>query len=107
VYDEFRNYSIVTTEGKRSAASVAVVRTPLYGYWSVQAMRWRDPPAIQNPTSTQTVKGRKYMLFYQGSQLHMVAWRAHGALYWVLNTLDNQLSSDLMLGLATSFKLVK
>ena len=103
-YDEWRNYSIETTEGKHSAASVAVVQTSQYGFWSIQAMRWQDPPAIQNPNTTQTIGGRKFMLFYQGDHLHMVAWREHGTLYWVLNTLDNQLSNDLMLGLAASCK---
>ena len=28
----------------------------------------------------------------------MMAWKEHGTLYWVLNTLDNQLSNDLMTG---------
>ncbi|HEY5168663.1 MAG TPA: LCP family protein [Thermoleophilia bacterium] len=106
-YDEWRNYSVETTDGKRSAASVAVVQTSQYGYWSIQAMRWQDPPAIQNPNSTQTIDGRKFMLFYQGDHLHMVAWKEHGTLYWVLNTLDNQLSNDLMLGLAASCEPVK
>ena len=106
-YDQFRNYSIKTTAGKRSAASVAVVSTSAGGYWSIQAMRWMDPPAIQNPNSTQVVDGQEYMLFYQGDNLHMVAWKSGNALFWVLNTLDNQLSNDLMLGLATSFKPVK
>ena len=106
-YDEWRNYSIETTDGKHAAASVAVVQTPQYGYWSIQAMRWSDPPAIEHPNSTQTVDGRKFMLFYQGDHLHMVAWKEHGTLYWVLNTLDNQLSNDLMLGLAASCEPVK
>jgi len=106
-YDEFRSYSIKTTEGKRVAAAVAVISTPLYSYASVQAMRWLDPPAIEHPNATQSVKGTEYMLFYQGSHLHMVAWKRRGTLYWVLNTLDNQLSNDLMMGLATSFKPVK
>ena len=106
-YDEWRNYSIETTDGKHSAASVAVVETPQYGYWSIQAMRWPDPPAIEHPNSTQTIAGRRFMLFYQGDNLHMVAWKEHGTLYWVLNTLDNQLSNDLMLGLAASCKPVK
>ena len=57
-YDEWRNYSIETTDGKRSAASVAVVQTSQYGYWSIQAMRWQDPPAIENPNGTQTIGGR-------------------------------------------------
>ena len=106
-YDQWRNYSVETTEGKHSAASVAVVQTSQYGFWSIQAMRWQDPPAIQNPDSTQTIKGRKFMLFYQGDHLHLVAWKEHATLYWVINTLDNQLSNDLMLGLASSCKPVK
>lgn len=106
-YDEFRPYGIKTTEGKRSAAAVAVVNTPMGGYWSIQAMRWLDPPAIQNPNSTQVVAGQEYMLFFQADHLHMVAWKRNSTLYWVLNTLDNQLSNDLMVGLATSFKPVK
>ncbi|HEY5388875.1 MAG TPA: LCP family protein [Thermoleophilia bacterium] len=106
-YDEFRSYGIKTTKGKRSAAAVAVVSTPTGGYWSIQAMRWMDPPAIQNPNSTQTIAGQQYLLFYQADHLHMMAWKRNGTLYWVLNTLDNQLSNDLMVGLATSFKPVK
>jgi LCP family protein required for cell wall assembly len=106
-YDQWRNYSVETTDGKHSAASVAVVQTSQYGYWSIQAMRWQNPPAVQNPGSTQTIKGRKFMLFYQGDHLHMVAWREHSTLYWVINTLDNQLSNDLILGLAASCKPVK
>jgi LCP family protein required for cell wall assembly len=106
-YDQFRNYNIETTEGKRSAASVAVVQTSQYGFWSIQAMRWLDPPAIENPSAKQRIGGRTYMLFYQSEKLHMVAWKERGTLYWVLNTLDNQLSNDLMMGIAKSCKPVK
>jgi len=107
VYDEFRKYSVPNLDGKGTRAAVAVARTPLGGYWSVQALRWTDPPAIEDPSDVRTIRGTEYMLFYQGDHLHMVAWKAHGALYWVLNTLDNQLSNDVMLGLATSCKPVK
>jgi LCP family protein required for cell wall assembly len=106
-YDQFRAYRIKSTQGRRSAAAVAVVATPIGGYWSIQAMRWMDPPAIQNPNSTQVIAGQEYLLFYRADHLHMVAWKRNGTLYWVLNTLDNQLSNDLMMGLATSFKPVK
>jgi hypothetical protein len=70
-------------------------------------MRWQNPPAIANPGATRTIRGRKYMLFYQGDHLHMVAWKERGTLYWVLNTLDNELSNDVMMGIATSCKPVK
>jgi LCP family protein required for cell wall assembly len=106
-YDEFRVYSITSTEGKRSAAAVASVRTPSGGYWSIQAMRWLDPPGIQNPSGRQMIDGTEYLLFYEGQHLHMVAWQRNKTLYWVLNTLDNELSNDLMLGLATSSKPVR
>jgi LCP family protein required for cell wall assembly len=106
-YDQFRAYSITSTEGKRSAAAVASVRTSDAGYWSIQAMRWLDPPAIQNPSSRQMVGDTEYLLFYEGQRLHMVAWQRNKTLYWVLNTLDNELSEKVMLGLATSFKPVR
>jgi hypothetical protein len=107
VYDEFRHYSIPDTQRHNSRAAVVVAKTPLGGYWSVQTMRWTDPPAIQNPNDVQVINGQRYMLFYQSDHLHMVAWKKNGTLYWVLNTLDNQLTNDVMLGLATSFKPVK
>jgi len=107
VYEEFRKYAIPNLKGKPTRAAVAVAKTPMGGYWSVQTRRWLDPPAIESPNAVQKIKGRKYMLFYQGDRLHMVAWRRNGTLFWVLNTLDNQLSNDVMLGLATSFVPVK
>ena len=106
-YDQFRAYGVRTTHGRRSLAAVAVVTTPSGGYWSIQAMRWLDPPAIANPNATQTLGGTDYMLFYQGAHLHMVAWERDRTLYWIINSLDNELSNDLMMGLATSFKPVK
>lgn len=106
-YDEFRSYTIKDTDGKRYPAAVAVVETTDGDYWDIQAMRWTDPPAIKDPTTTETIDGRNYMLFYQGDNLHMIAWRENGVLFWVLNSLDNKLSNDVMLGLATSFKPVK
>lgn len=107
VYDEYYAYRLTTAEGKKYAAAVAVVKTPRWGYWSIQAMRWLNPPAIQNPSSKEIVNGVEYLHFYEGNRLHMVAWKRNKTLYWVLNTLDNQLSNDLMRDLALSFKPVK
>jgi polyisoprenyl-teichoic acid--peptidoglycan teichoic acid transferase len=106
-YDQFRSYGVKTTHGRRSPAAVAVVSTPSGGYWSIQTLRWMDPPAIAHPNATQTIGGTAYMLFFQADHLHMVAWKRNGTLYWIINTLDNELSNDLMMGLATSFKPVK
>lgn len=106
-YDEFRAYSLADTDGRRSAAAVAVARTPSGGYWSIQTMRWLNPPAIANPSGTQTLGGTDFLLFHQGTRLHMVAWKRNKTLYWILNSIDNELSNETMLGLARSFKPVQ
>ena len=101
-----------TTPSRRPTASTPPPRSPSSRRRSTAtgasrrcAGRIRRPS--RTPTATQTIGGRKFMLFYQGDHLHMVAWKEHGTLYWVLNTLDNQLSNDLLLGLAASCEPVK
>ena len=54
-----------------------------------------------------TVHGIRYLEFYNGTQLHMVAWKTAGTLYWVSNTLDNEIASNAMMALALSFTGVK
>ena len=49
----------------------------------------------------------RYLQFYNGDQLHMVAWQIRRHLIWVSNTLDNEISNDAMMALATSFTRVK
>ena len=100
----FRAYAIKTPSGNRAAAiAVGTVGGPISTeYWGVQAMHWSDPPAIADPSSTHTIAGRTYKLYYQDAALHMVAWQENGDTYWVINTLDNLLSNKLMLTLAKS-----
>ena len=103
----FRAYSVETPDKRHVKAAIAVgtVTGGLWDtteYWGVQAIAWADPPAIAHPNATRTIAGRRYLLFYQGTRLHMVAWREHGATYWVINTLDDLLSNHLMLALAES-----
>ena len=103
----FRAYSVETPDKRHVKAAIAVgtVTGGLWDtteYWGVQAIAWADPPAIAHPNATRTIAGRRYLLFYQGTRLHMVAWREHGATFWVINTLDDLLSNHLMLALAES-----
>jgi len=101
-----RTYTIPT--GRHNAAALVVVGTTTSGgYWHIEETRWTNPPAIASPDAVRTIKGVKYMQFYVGAQLHMVAWKTAGNLYWVSNTLDNELGNDTMMALATSFTRVK
>ena len=101
-----RTYSLPTGHGN-AAAAVAVGTTTSGGYWQIEEMHWTDPPAIASPDVTKTVNGTRYLLFYNGTQLHMVAWKVGGTLFWVSNTLDNEIANDAMMALATSFVRVK
>jgi hypothetical protein len=101
-----RAYTIPTGNGQR-AAFVVVGRTSSGAYWHIQATSWTDPPIMQSPNETRTINGREYRLFYQNERLHRIAWRSGGTLFWISNTLADQISNDVLLGLATSFTPVR
>jgi LCP family protein required for cell wall assembly len=103
----WRAYTVPTTGAGNRAAVCVVGTTAAGGYWHIEETSWTSPPLLSDPNDTRTVNGRQYMLFYQNDRLHRVAWKANGALYWVANTLDDQLSNELMLALATSCKRVQ
>ena len=88
-----------TTRARRSAAAVAVARTPLGGYWSIQAMRWTGSAGHRRtPAARRRSRVRSTCSSTRVDHLHMVAWKRNGTLYWVLNTLDNELSNDAHAG---------
>ena len=107
----FRAYNVQLPDGKHAKAAIAVgtVAGGAWGtteYWGVQALKWKDPPAIANPSATRDIGGRKYLLFSQDKSLHMVAWQENGTTYWVTNTLDDVLPNGLMMKLAESCRRV-
>ena len=97
----FRAYAMGTGHGNRAAVCV-VGETSNQGLWHIEETTWTDPPILSDPNEVRTIGGRDYMLFYQGQNLHRIAFKANGCLYWVTNTLDDELSNQLMLALATS-----
>ena len=100
-YDQFRAYRVPTGSGLARAA-VAVGTAPQGGFWDVQALAWTNAPILASPDASVTRGGRSYSLYYDGARLHMVAWQAGRVAYWVVNTLDDELSNGTMLALATS-----
>jgi LCP family protein required for cell wall assembly len=100
-YDQFRAYR-VTVGSHHVRAAVVVGTTPQGGFWDIQALKWTDPPILADPDAVRTIGGRSYSLYYDDANLHLVAWRQGGTVYWVSNTLDDELSNSLMLALATS-----
>jgi LCP family protein required for cell wall assembly len=98
---QWRAYTIPTHKGKK-AAFVAVGKTAAGGYWHLQVTSWDDPPILEDPSEARRVDGRQYHLYYQNARLHRVSWRVGGTVYWITNTLDDQIANKVLLGLATS-----
>ncbi len=76
-------------------------------YFGVQGIRgWSDPPILDDPSLTKTIKGRDYDIFVDGEDVKMVAWRRGDNVYWVSNDLLRTLSNDQMIGMARSAKVI-
>jgi polyisoprenyl-teichoic acid--peptidoglycan teichoic acid transferase len=100
-----RAYDIVDRNGKRHRAYRIVAYAGQIGqYYGVQGTDWRSPPILDDPTRRETVDGRKYELFYDGSRIKLVAWRSRHGSYWVSNTLLRTVSNKQMLAIAHSLR---
>jgi LCP family protein required for cell wall assembly len=98
-----RAYTLFDTHNRLRHAYVLVFQqNGLGGYYDLEGTDWPDPPFIAHPDETRTIGHRSYMIFSDGSHVHAIAWRQGGALYWVTNTLLEDLTNQQMLGIAQS-----
>jgi LCP family protein required for cell wall assembly len=75
-------------------------------YWGVQGTSWRSPPILDDPTDRETMRGRKYGMYYDGTRLRLISWRTKNGVYWVSNTLSRTLTNAQMRDIAKSLTLV-
>jgi LCP family protein required for cell wall assembly len=73
-------------------------------FWGVQETDYDDLPALADKSFRHDLGGREFDLYYNGSHLHMVVLHAHGASYWVVNTLLDDLSNETMLAIAKGLR---
>jgi polyisoprenyl-teichoic acid--peptidoglycan teichoic acid transferase len=101
--EEVRPYALRDPEGHlHHAYTVVFQQNTIGGYYDVEGTDWLDPPIIEHPQETRYVGRRAYMIFADGEHIHMIAWREHHALYWVINTLLEELTNQQMLTIADS-----
>ncbi len=81
-----------------------VFRTGGGQFWGVQETDWNGAPALTDKSFRHDLGGREFDLYYNGSKLHMVVLHQHGASYWVVNTLLDDLSNETMLAIAKGLK---
>jgi LCP family protein required for cell wall assembly len=97
-----------TLRGKRNRKYRAYRLVVGYGeigeYYGIQGMTWKKPPILSGPSEERKTGGRKVRVFYDGERVRLIAWRAHGAAYWVTNTLSQRLNLQQMLAIVRSTK---
>ena len=81
-----------------------VFRTGGNEYWGIEEMDWSGAPILGDKSFQHNLGGREFDLYYTGSHLHMAVLKAHGATYWVVNTLLDSLSNETMLAIAKGLK---
>jgi LCP family protein required for cell wall assembly len=71
-------------------------------YWQIEETTWNSAPILANPTGRATLGGRRFALYTTGGHIHMIVLRRGKASYWVVNTLQDDLSNETMIAIAKS-----
>ena len=97
-----RAYTLTDQHGHRHHAYVVVwQQSVIGGYYDFEGTDWLNPPLFGH-SHTQSYGGRAYRIVNDGSHIHAVGWRSGRVLYWITNTLLEELSNQQMLALASS-----
>ncbi len=92
--------------GKHKAVRL-VFKTGANAFWGIEETNFPDAPVLSDTSFRHDLGGREFDLYYTGSNLHMVVLRAHDATYWVVNSLNDDLSNETMLAIAKGLKPLK
>ncbi|HEX7609194.1 MAG TPA: LCP family protein, partial [Solirubrobacteraceae bacterium] len=97
-----RAYTLPDQSGRVHHAYVVVWQQNIIGgYYDFQGTDWLSPPLFAHDHS-RNIDGRIYKIVDDGSHIHVVGWRSGKVLYWVTNTLLEELSNTQMLAIARS-----
>ena len=69
-------------------------------YWDIIETNWTSAPILRRPTDHVTREGRHFSLYTTGGHIHMVTLRLGNRSYWVINTLQDELSNETMIAIA-------
>jgi hypothetical protein len=99
---EVRAYSLTDPQNRPHKAYVVVWQQNLIGgYYDFEGTNWQSPPLFAHSHS-RLVNGTRYLIVDDGSHIHAIGWRSGGVLYWLTNTLLEELSNQQMLAIARS-----
>ena len=97
-----RAYTLKDEQGRPHHAYVVVwQQNPIGGYYDFEATDWLGPPLFAHSRS-QNVGGVEYKIVNDGAHIHIVGWVSGGVLYWLSNTLLEELTNSQMFAIAKS-----
>jgi polyisoprenyl-teichoic acid--peptidoglycan teichoic acid transferase len=89
--------------GSHYAYRMTLAINPVMGeYYGVQGTTWQDAPILTHPTQTRIVNGRQLLIYVNGGKVSLVAWRTPQAVYWISNTLTDEIGNRQILAIAGS-----
>jgi len=99
---QVRAYALRDEQGTlHHAYAIVWQQNPVGGYYDLEGTDWLDPPIFKNARS-ETIDGQEYRFVDDGAHIHVIGWREGGALYWLTNTLLEELSNPQMFAIAKS-----
>jgi LCP family protein required for cell wall assembly len=100
VPEDFHTYKLEDQHKHVHHAYVAVwQQNPLGSYYDVEGMDWVNIPLFAH-ASVEKIGGRTYLLVNDGTHIHDIGWRVGHVIYWVSNTLLEDLSNSQMIAIA-------
>lgn len=98
---EVHDYTL-EDHGHRHHAYIAVwQQNGLGGYYDVEGIDWVNIPLFAHARSQQ-IGGRSYLIVDDGSHIHDIGWRTGRVVYFISNTLLEDLTNAQMIALARS-----
>jgi polyisoprenyl-teichoic acid--peptidoglycan teichoic acid transferase len=102
-----RPYALKNVQGELKHAYVIVWRQNIEGgYYDFEGSDWLSPPLFKN-ARTEKLGSRIYKLVDDGSHIHVIGWQSGNVLYWVTNTLLEELTNAQMIAIAKSAQPLK
>jgi LCP family protein required for cell wall assembly len=97
---EVHAYTLEDQHKHRHHAYVAVwQQNSLGGYYDVEGIDWVNIPLFAH-ARVQQIGGRSYLIVDDGEHIHDIGWRSGKVIYFVTNTLLEDLSNSQMIAIA-------
>ncbi|HWY17953.1 MAG TPA: LCP family protein [Solirubrobacteraceae bacterium] len=99
---QVRAYTLQDPQGHTHRAYVVVwQQNTIGGYYDFEGSDWLNPPLFAH-ARVQSIDGHAYRMVDDGAHIHVIGWRSGRVLYWLTNTLLEELSNPQMIQLAKS-----